>query len=257
MSETVDRAIQRMASTFGREAVTPEAKAPMVRAVFERVATRYDLMNDVMSLRVHRLWKEALIDWLAPRPGVHHLDVGGGTGDIAFRLMSRIKAQGSAVVCDINPAMLEVGRDRAIDVSADRGLSWVAGAGEALPFPDRHFDSVTIAFAIRNTTYLDQVLRECHRVSKIGGRFMCLEFTPKLTVPALQEFYDAYSYAVIPRMGQWIADDRDSYQYLVESIRNFPDTETFAALIAESGFDQVRYRTLSLGVAAIHSGWRL
>ncbi|MGF1561440.1 MAG: bifunctional demethylmenaquinone methyltransferase/2-methoxy-6-polyprenyl-1,4-benzoquinol methylase UbiE [Geminicoccaceae bacterium] len=256
MTDTVEAARDRMATSFGARKVEASDKQGMVRGVFERVARRYDLMNDLMSGGIHRLWKEALIDWMAPRAGTHLLDVAGGTGDIAFRFLDRLGGDGEVTVCDINPAMLEVGRDRGLNRGKVRGLSWVAGSAESLPFPERSFDIVTIAFGIRNVTHIDAALADMRRVLKPGGRFMCLEFS-RVILPLLDEAYRRYSRLVIPRIGQIVARDRGSYQYLVESIENFPDQTTFADMIGRAGFEQVKYRNLSGGIAAIHSGWRL
>jgi demethylmenaquinone methyltransferase/2-methoxy-6-polyprenyl-1,4-benzoquinol methylase len=246
----------RLATSFGFTPVAPAAKAGLVRDVFERVATRYDLMNDLMSAGVHRLWKNALIDWLVPRPGLSHLDVAGGTGDIAFRLLDRVGGEAEMTLVDINPAMLEVGRDRAIDAGWLGQLLWIAGDAELLPLPDRRFDSYTIAFGIRNVTHIERALAEAYRVLRPGGRFLCLEFS-RVTLPGLDRLYDAYSFTVLPALGRLVAGDAASYRYLAESIRQFPDQRAFAGLIRAAGFEQVRVRNLSGGIAAIHSGWRL
>ncbi|MGQ0564912.1 MAG: bifunctional demethylmenaquinone methyltransferase/2-methoxy-6-polyprenyl-1,4-benzoquinol methylase UbiE [Gemmobacter sp.] len=240
---------------FGFRTVPEADKAGMVHGVFSKVASKYDIMNDVMSGGVHRLWKDAMMDWLAPRPGQNLLDVAGGTGDVAFRFLRR--APGAiATVCDMTEPMLAEGQKRAeAERLADR-LTWVAGDAMALPFPDRTFDVYTISFGIRNVTRIDAALAEAYRVLKPGGRIMVLEFS-QVPNPALQWAYDRYSFNVIPVMGQVIAGDRDSYQYLVESIRKFPDQETFAAMIRGAGFGQVRYRNLTMGVACLHSGWKL
>ncbi|HEX2525124.1 MAG TPA: bifunctional demethylmenaquinone methyltransferase/2-methoxy-6-polyprenyl-1,4-benzoquinol methylase UbiE [Geminicoccus sp.] len=245
-----------LARSFGFQPVDPAEKAGKVRQVFDRVAGRYDLMNDLMSAGVHRLWKNALVDWLAPRRGIRHLDVAGGTGDVAFRIADRVGGEADITICDINHAMLEVGRDRAIDRGLVRGLSWVTGDAMALPMPDRSFDSYTIAFGIRNVTHIDQALSEAFRVLKPGGRFLCLEFS-RLVIPQLRSAYDRYSMGVIPVMGRLVANDAESYRYLVESIRRFPDQKKFAGMIEKAGFDLVKVRNLSGGIAAIHSGWRL
>ncbi len=246
----------RLARSFGFRPVEPAEKAALVRGVFDRVASRYDLMNDLMSGGVHRLWKEALLDWLAPRPGIKHLDVAGGTGDIALRLLDRVEGQAEVTLLDINPAMLSVGRDRATDRGWLAEIAWTAGDAERLPFPDRSFDAYTIAFGIRNVTRIEAVLAEAYRVLRPGGRFLCLEFS-RVVLPGLDRLYDAYSFNVLPALGRVVARDAESYRYLAESIRNFPDQATFAALIAAAGFGQVRHRNLSGGIAAIHSGWRL
>ncbi|HWL70554.1 MAG TPA: bifunctional demethylmenaquinone methyltransferase/2-methoxy-6-polyprenyl-1,4-benzoquinol methylase UbiE [Geminicoccus sp.] len=249
-------AADELARSFGYEMVDPAEKATKVRQVFDRVAARYDLMNDLMSGGVHRLWKDALVDWLAPRKGLTHLDVAGGTGDVAFRIMDRVGGEAAIAVCDINHAMLEVGRDRAIDRGLVHGLSWVTGDAMALPFKDKSVDSYTIAFGIRNVTHIDRALGEAYRVLKPGGRFLCLEFS-RLIIPQLRPIYDQYSLRMIPAMGKLVAGDAESYRYLVESIRRFPDQKTFAGLIGRAGFDLVKLRNLSGGIAAIHSGWRL
>ncbi|WP_191062545.1 bifunctional demethylmenaquinone methyltransferase/2-methoxy-6-polyprenyl-1,4-benzoquinol methylase UbiE [Geminicoccus harenae] len=249
-------AADELARSFGYEKVDPAEKATKVRQVFDRVAARYDLMNDLMSGGVHRLWKDALVDWLAPRKGLTHLDVAGGTGDVAFRIMDRVGGEAEIAVCDINHAMLAVGRDRAIDRGLVHGLSWVTGDAMALPFKDKSVDSYTIAFGIRNVTHIDRALAEAYRVLKPGGRFLCLEFS-RLIIPQLRPIYDQYSLRMIPVMGKLVANDAESYRYLVESIRRFPDQKTFAGLIGRAGFGLVKLRNLSGGIAAIHSGWRL
>ena len=218
---------------FGFRTVREEEKASLVRAVFDDVAPRYDLMNDLMSAGIHRLWKGAMIDWLRPRPGMTLLDVGGGTGDIAFRFAQR--GGGPVVVCDINREMLAVGRDRAIDRSVDR---------------------YTIAFCLRNVTHVDRALAEAARVLKPGGRFLCLEFS-QVVLPLLDRVYDAYSFHLLPWLGQLVAGNREAYQYLVESIRKFPPQKELAERMRGAGMAQVSYRNLSGGIAALHSGWRL
>ncbi|MDZ4096968.1 MAG: bifunctional demethylmenaquinone methyltransferase/2-methoxy-6-polyprenyl-1,4-benzoquinol methylase UbiE [Paracoccaceae bacterium] len=240
---------------FGFQTVNEAEKAGMVHGVFTRVASKYDIMNDVMSGGVHRLWKDAMMDWLAPRPGQRLLDVAGGTGDVAFRFLKR--APGArATVLDMTESMLVSGRKRAeADKLADR-LSWVVGDAMALPFAANSFDVYTISFGIRNVTRINDALSEAYRVLRPGGRLMVLEFS-QLPNPAMQWAYDRYSFNVIPVMGQIIAGDRDSYQYLVESIRKFPDQETFATMIRTAGFGQVKFRNLTMGVAALHSGWKL
>ena len=239
---------------FGFTDVPEAEKASLVRGVFDNVAPKYDLMNDLMSLGVHRLWKDVLINQLGPRPGMTLLDVGGGTGDIAFRFLKRGGAH--VTVCDINAEMLKVGRDRALDKGILDGIDWVCGNAEHLPVPDSSLDAFTIAFCIRNVTHIDAALREAKRVLKPGGRFLCLEFS-KVALPLLAKAYDIYSFKVLPTLGQAVADDRASYQYLAESIRKFPDQETFAAMIADAGLEQVRFQNLTGGVAALHSAWRI
>jgi len=240
---------------FGYRTVPEAEKAQHVRGVFDSVAARYDLMNDLMSLGVHRLWKDALAAEVRPEPGQRLLDVAGGTGDVAFRLLAA--APGAAVtVCDINQRMLEVGRDRALDRGILDGLDWVAGDAEALPLRDRSVDAYTIAFGLRNVTHVDRALAEARRVLRPGGRFFCLEFS-RVVLPGLDRLYDAYSFGLLPRVGQAVTGDGDSYRYLVESIRRFPPQAELARMIEAAGLDQVRVRNLSGGIAAIHSAWRL
>jgi demethylmenaquinone methyltransferase/2-methoxy-6-polyprenyl-1,4-benzoquinol methylase len=241
---------------FGYETVAEADKAGRVRGVFASVARRYDLMNDAMSFGVHRLWKDAMLDWLAPWPGMRLLDVAGGTGDIAFRFLARVGGQGHATVLDASEEMLAAGRQRREAARYAGALDWVAGDAMALPFPDAGFDAYTISFGIRNVTRIEDALAEAFRVLRPGGRLLVLEFS-HVAEPALRRLYDRYSFAVIPALGQAIAGDRASYQYLVESIRRFPDQEAFAAMIAAAGFGQVRFRNLSMGIAALHSGWKL
>ncbi len=240
---------------FGNRTVAEDEKAGLVHGVFSRVASRYDVMNDLMSVGIHRLWKDAMMDWLAPRPGQRLLDVAGGTGDISFRFLRRAPGA-TATVCDMTHPMLVEGRKRAeAEQMADR-LQWVTGDAMALPFPDNSFDVYTISFGIRNVTRIPDALSEAYRVLRPGGRLMVLEFS-QIPVPALQWAYDRYSYNVIPLMGEIVAKDRDSYQYLVESIRKFPDQNTFLSMIRAAGFSNARYRNLSMGIAALHSGWKL
>ena len=240
---------------FGFETVREEDKAGRVQGVFSSVASKYDIMNDVMSGGVHRIWKDAMMDWLAPHPGQRLLDVAGGTGDISFRFLKRA-GSGHSTVLDITESLLIEGRKRAEAESMHDSLDWVVGDAMALPFPDNTFDVYTISFGIRNVTRPQEALNEAYRVLRPGGRLMVLEFS-QLPNPLMQKAYDTYSFNVIPRMGQLIAGDRDSYQYLVESIRNFPDQETFLGMLRTAGFDNAKYRNLTLGVAALHSGWKL
>ena len=240
---------------FGFQTVNETEKAGMVHGVFTRVASKYDIMNDVMSVGIHRIWKDAMMDWLAPRPGTRLLDVAGGTGDVSFRYLKR--APGAhATVLDMTESMLVEGRQRAEADRMAEHLDWVVGDAMALPFPANSFDVYTISFGIRNVTRVQDALNEAYRVLRPGGRLMVLEFS-QLPNELMQKAYDLYSFNVIPVMGQIIAGDRDSYQYLVESIRKFPDQETFLGMIRQAGFQQAKYRNLSMGIAALHSGWKI
>ena len=240
---------------FGAQTVLESEKAGKVKSLFGDVASKYDIMNDVMSVGIHRIWKEAMMDWLAPRPGQKLLDVAGGTGDVSFKFLKRA-GHGHATVLDLTENMLVEGRQRAEADSLADSLDWVVGDAMALPFPDNMFDVYTISFGIRNVTRPQEALNEAYRVLRPGGRLMVLEFS-QLPNPMMQKAYDLYSFNVIPRMGQMIANDRDSYQYLVESIRNFPDQETFLGMVRDAGFDQAKYRNMTMGIAALHSGWKL
>ena len=246
---------QQTTTHFGFETVPESEKAGRVQGVFSSVASKYDIMNDVMSVGIHRIWKDAMMDWLAPRPGQRLLDVAGGTGDISFRFLKRA-GHGHSTVLDITESMLVEGRKRAEAERMSDSLNWVVGDAMALPFESNTFDVYTISFGIRNVTRPQEALNEAFRVLKPGGRLMVLEFS-QLPNPMMQAAYDAYSFNVIPRMGQLIAGDRDSYQYLVESIRNFPDQDTFLDMVRQAGFGNAKYRNLSMGIAALHSGWKL
>lgn len=259
------------ATSFGYKEVREEEKSQMVGNVFTSVASNYDLMNDLMSGGLHRLWKDRLVSKLNPFPGMKHLDVAGGTGDVAFRILENINSvkrralqdspednlleETQIYVCDINPNMLNVGKKRARErgLTEDRPVVWVEGDAEALNFEDNSMDGYTIAFGIRNVTHIEKVLAEAYRVLKRGGRFLCLELS-HVEVPIFKELYDLYSFSVIPALGELVAGDRESYQYLVESIRRFPPQEKFAAMIADAGFHKVEYENLVGGVVAIHSG---
>ncbi|MHA7874956.1 bifunctional demethylmenaquinone methyltransferase/2-methoxy-6-polyprenyl-1,4-benzoquinol methylase UbiE [Roseivivax sp.] len=240
---------------FGYSEVPESEKAGLVQGVFQSVASKYDVMNDAMSLGIHRLWKDAMMDWLAPRPGQTLLDVAGGTGDISFRFLKRA-GRGHATVLDLTEPMLVAGRKRAEAAAMQDSLDWVVGDAMALPFAANSFDVYTISFGIRNVTRPEVALSEAYRVLKPGGRLMVLEFS-QIPQPGLQKLYDLYSFNAIPAMGQMIAGDRDSYQYLVESIRRFPDQETFLAMLRTAGFENASYRNLSLGIACLHSGWKI
>ena len=240
---------------FGFETVSESEKAGRVQGVFGSVASRYDIMNDVMSGGIHRLWKDAMMDWLAPRSGQKLLDVAGGTGDIAYRFLKRA-GQGHATVLDLTEEMLVEGRKRAEASQMIDQLDWSVGDAMALPFPDNGFDVYTISFGIRNVTRPQDALNEAFRVLRPGGRLMVLEFS-QIPNPAMQWAYDRYSFNLIPLMGQLIANDRDSYQYLVESIRKFPDQDMFLNMVRSAGFENAKYRNLTAGVACLHSGWKI
>ena len=249
-----DNPVPDETTDFGFRQVPREQKADMVRAVFDSVAPRYDLMNDLMSLGVHRVWKQVFVRAMQPRPKLRLLDLAGGTGDISFLWLGH--GGGPALLTDINAAMLSVGRDRAVSRGLIGSLSLAVANAERLPLPDRSFDRVSIAFGLRNCTDKPAVLREARRVLRPGGRFYCLEFS-RVQVAALAPLYDAWSFTVLPRLGRMVAGDAGSYQYLAESIRTFPDQETLARLMEEAGLERVSVRNLSGGIAAIHSGWRL
>ncbi|KAF9613239.1 hypothetical protein IFM89_006340 [Coptis chinensis] len=262
------------ATSFGFKDVPEEDKSRLVGNVFSSVASSYDLMNDLMSGGLHRLWKDRLVSELHPFPGMKHLDVAGGTGDVAFRILDNINSisrravkydpadnlndETQIYVCDINPNMLNVGKKRAIErgLGESHSLVWVEGDAEALSFDNSSMDGYTIAFGIRNVTHIEKALAEAYRVLKRGGRFLCLELS-HVDIPVFKELYDYYSFSVIPAVGELVAGDRDSYQYLVESIRRFPPQHKFAALIADAGFQKVQYENMVGGVVAIHSGLKL
>jgi demethylmenaquinone methyltransferase/2-methoxy-6-polyprenyl-1,4-benzoquinol methylase len=246
---------QNSTTHFGFETVAESEKAGRVQGVFNSVASKYDVMNDAMSLGIHRIWKDAMMDWLAPRSGQKLLDVAGGTGDISFRFLKRAGA-GHATVLDLTEPMLIEGRKRAEAAQMAGQLDWVVGDAMALPFEDNTFDVYTISFGIRNVTRPQEALNEAYRVLKPGGRLMVLEFS-HIPVDMMQKAYDLYSFNVIPVMGQMIANDRDSYQYLVESIRKFPDQETFLNMVQHAGFENAKYRNLTMGIACLHSGWKI
>ncbi len=244
---------------FGFRDVTLGDKQTLVNDVFHSVASRYDLMNDLMSVGLHRLWKEIMVNALnPPRSDTPFalLDVAGGTGDVAFRAAKAAGTGFRATVCDINSDMLAVGRARAAARHLDERVSFVEGNAEALAFPDRHFDGYTIAFGIRNVPRIDLALNEAFRVLKHGGRLLCLEFST-VDVPGLDRIYDLFSFKVIPPLGRAVASDAESYRYLVESIRKFPKPAAFADMIRAAGFSRVSWQSLSGGIVALHSGWRL
>ncbi|WP_109806129.1 class I SAM-dependent methyltransferase [Sphingosinithalassobacter portus] len=238
--------------SFGYEDVAPDEKTRRVGEVFSNVAARYDLMNDAMSGGLHRVWKDVFVRRVKPRAGEHILDMAGGTGDIAFRMAP----SGAAItVADINPEMLEVGMERAAKRGFD-GMVWTEANAEELQFPDRFFDAYTIAFGIRNVTDIPRALREAHRVLKRGGRFYVLEFSTTQW-PGFAEIYDSYSHKLVPKLGKLLANDADSYRYLIESIRRFPDMPTFEAMIADAGFVRTKVEPMLGGLVAIHSGWKI
>ncbi len=247
---------QAPGADFGFATVTPEAKQGLVNGVFARVARRYDLMNDLMSAGLHRLWKDELVTWLAPPKGevpFALLDVAGGTGDIASRVLAATGSQARAVICDISAEMIGAGRMRA---KGEERLAFVRANAEGLPFAPRSFDAYAIAFGMRNFTHMQAALGEAFRVLKPGGRFLCLEFSA-VEMPLLDRLYDAYSMNAIPALGALVAGDAAAYRYLVESIRRFPDQKSFTRLIENAGFERVRYRNLTGGIAALHSAWRI
>lgn len=261
------------ATSFGFKEVPEEEKSKLVGSVFSSVASNYDLMNDMMSAGLHRLWKDRLVSKLHPFPGMKHLDVAGGTGDVAFRIFESINSvscramkdglaeteeETQIYICDINPSMLNVGKKRAIERGFGENpcLRWIEGDAEALSFEDGSMDGYTVAFGIRNVTHIEKALAEAYRVLKRGGRFLCLELS-HVELPIFKQLYDYYSFSVIPAMGELVAGDRESYQYLVESIRRFPNQEMFARMIVDAGFQKVSYENLVGGVVAIHSGLKL
>jgi demethylmenaquinone methyltransferase/2-methoxy-6-polyprenyl-1,4-benzoquinol methylase len=243
---------------FGSRQVPLQAKQALVDDVFHSVARRYDLMNDLMSFGLHRAWKDALVTAVDPPKlaPCSLLDIAGGTGDVAFRLIDRGGTQTRVTVCDINPDMLEVGRERAMQRGDGQAVTFTEANAEALPFGDRSFDAAAIAFGIRNVPRIDRALAEAYRVLKIGGKFVCLEFSA-VDVPALDKLYEFYSFNIIPALGRVVAGDAESYRYLVESIRRFPKPQAFAAMLRNAGFGRVSFQTMSGGIVALHSGWRL
>ncbi len=241
---------------FGFRTVLENEKSGLVRGVFDAVAPKYDLMNDLMSAGIHRAWKAEMVNILSPRTGETIADLAGGTGDIAFRILKRMGHKSPPItICDINTEMLAIGRNRAIDNGHLEGIQWVCGNAETLPFPDTHFDALSIAFGLRNVTHIQAALAEARRVLKPGGRFVCLEFS-KVLVPLLDKLYDTYSFKVLPWLGEFVAGDRDAYTYLAESIRQFPDQKSLANKMTRAGFSQISVRNLNGGIAAIHTGWR-
>ncbi len=246
------------AQWFGFKPVQSEDKEHLVKDVFSSVAESYDTMNDAMSFGIHRLWKRRLIRDIGPRANKDYLDVAGGTGDIAFKILEATEQKANVTVCDINPEMLKVGQNRAFDRGLYNleNLNWVEGNAETLPFDDNIFDVYTISFGLRNVTHINNALAEAYRVLKPGGRFYCLEFS-KMKVPGIRKLYDLYSFNVIPRLGQQIANDRESYQYLVESIRQFPSQKQLELRLRQVGFKRVTHSNLSGGISAIHKAVKI
>jgi len=245
-------------ASFGFCDVPEAEKEGLVREVFSSVAHKYDLMNDLMSAGLHRLWKDAMVEWLNPRPGWNVLDVAGGTGDIAFRIAELVRARGGEAkitVCDINDDMVREGLRRA-EAKGEAAIAWITGDAEALPIADSSMDAYTIAFGIRNVTHIDRALNEARRVLKPGGRFLCLEFS-RVDTPGFDALYEAYSLNVLPRLGKLVAGDAEAYRYLAESIRRFPPQAAFAKMIEKAGLARVKVRNLTGGVAALHSAWKI
>ena len=244
---------------FGFEDVPVSEKSARVRDVFSSVARNYDLMNDLMSLGVHRAWKAAFLNRIALRADMKVLDVAGGTGDIAFRIREKTRPRTAITVCDINAEMLQVGKARALDrgiLGPDAGISWVCGDAEAIPAPDSTYDVYTIAFGLRNVTNIPAALADARRVLRPGGQFLCLEFS-HVVLPVLDEIYDRYSFSVLPQLGRFVARDEAAYRYLAESIRKFPNQDRLASMMGEAGLEQVKVQNLSGGIAAIHTARRI
>lgn len=239
---------------FGFSTVNSIEKAKMVKEVFDNVASQYDLMNDLMSLGIHRLWKSAFIDCLNPHPEMKLIDVGGGTGDIAFKFLK--SGGGHVTVCDINHEMLNIGKGRAINKGILTDIDWLNGDAEKLPMPENTFDAYTTAFCIRNVTNIEIALSEAHRVLRPGGHFLCLEFS-QVVLPVLKKIYDTYSINILPWLGKIVAGDEKSYRYLVESIRRFPDQDKLTSMITHAGLKRASYQNLSGGIATIHTAWRI
>jgi len=247
--------LQNKYTDFGFSRVKSKDKSNLVKKLFENVSGRYDLMNDFMSLGIHRVWKKSMLDWLAPRRGQSLIDVAGGTGDIAFNFIKRAKTGANATILDLTESMMIEGKKKTIDLPEESQINWVCGDAMRMPFSDSTFDVYTISFGIRNVTNISKTLSEAYRVLKPGGRLMILEFS-SVNNDLISWIYDKYSFNIIPKLGEFVSNDRESYQYLVESIRKFPNQEKFSEMIINEGFRKVKYRDLTFGIAALHSAWK-
>ena len=247
--------MQNKYTDFGFSRVKSKDKSNLVKKLFENVSGRYDLMNDFMSLGIHRVWKESMLDWLAPRRGQSLIDVAGGTGDIAFNFIKRAKSGANATILDLTVSMMIEGKKKTIDLPEESQINWVCGDAMRMPFSNSTFDVYTISFGIRNVTNIAKTLSEAYRVLKPGGRLMILEFS-SVNNDLISWIYDKYSFNIIPKLGEFVSNDRESYQYLVESIRKFPNQEKFSEMIINEGFRKVKYRDLTFGIAALHSAWK-
>ena len=247
--------MQNKYTDFGFSRVKSKDKSNLVKKIFENVSGRYDLMNDFMSLGIHRVWKKSMLDWLAPRRGQSLIDVAGGTGDIAFNFIKRAKTGANATILDLTESMMIEGKKKTIDLPEETQINWVCGDAMRMPFSDSTFDVYTISFGIRNVTNISKTLSEAYRVLKPGGRLMILEFS-SVNNDLISWIYDKYSFNIIPKLGEFVSNDRESYQYLVESIRKFPNQEKFSEMIINEGFRKVKNRDLTFGIAALHSAWK-
>mgnify|MGYP001441145820 FL=1 len=247
--------MQNKYTDFGFSRVKSKDKSNLVKKLFENVSGRYDLMNDFMSLGIHRVWKKSMLDWLAPRRGQSLIDVAGGTGDIAFNFIKRAKSGANATILDLTESMMIEGKKKTIDLPEESKINWVCGDAMRMPFSNSTFDVYTISFGIRNVTNISKTLSEAYRVLKPGGRLMILEFS-SVNNDLISWIYDKYSFNIIPKLGEFVSNDRESYQYLVESIRKFPNQEKFSEMIINEGFRKVKYRDLTFGIAALHSAWK-
>ena len=247
--------MQNKYTDFGFSRVKSKDKSNLVKKIFENVSGRYDLMNDFMSLGIHRVWKKSMLDWLAPRRGQSLIDVAGGTGDIAFNFIKRAKTGANATILDLTESMMIEGKKKTIDLPEETQINWVCGDAMRMPFSNCTFDVYTISFGIRNVTNISKTLAEAYRVLKPGGRLMILEFS-SVNNDLISWIYDKYSFNIIPKLGELVSNDRESYQYLVESIRKFPNQEKFSEMIINEGFIKVKYRDLTFGIAALHSAWK-